>query len=68
MTYQTLTLPAAGIARGITLAALAADGASVYQRSADTTDGAEVRADESLPLPLPELPNGWTLLASPPSP
>ncbi len=48
----------AGIARGVTLAALTADGASVYQRSADPNDGAEVRADESLP-------NGWTLLASP---
>ena len=43
MTYQALTLPPSGVARGITLAALAADNATVYQRSDDPTDGAEVR-------------------------
>jgi len=43
-----------------------ASGATVYQRSADATDGAEVRADGVYATPLPSpLPNGWTLLASP---
>lgn len=67
-TYQTITLPPAGIARGIMLAALTSSGATVYQRSNDATDGAEVRADGVYvtPLPLP-VPPSWQLLAAPPT-
>jgi len=65
-TYQFIALPPAGIARGILLAALTSSGATVYQRSADPTDGAEARADSSLVTPLPSpLPPGWVLLAAP---
>lgn len=66
MTYQTITLPPSGIARGVTIAALVAQGATVYQRSADPTDGAEVRADGVYATPLPSpVPPAWALLASP---
>ena len=70
MTYQALTLPPSGVARGITLAALAADNATVYQRSDDPTDGAEVRevwapgTTGLVQLPDP-LPPGWDVIAAP---
>lgn len=65
-TYQPITLPPAGVARGVTVAALATDGATVYQRSADPTDGAEVRGDGVFATPLPSpVPPAWTLLAAP---
>lgn len=68
MTYQTITLPPSGIARGIMLAALTASGATVYQRSDDATDGAEVRGDGVYATPLPSpVPPAWRLLAAPPT-
>ena len=68
MTYQIITLPPTGIARGITINALVTSGATVYQRSGDPTDGAEVRGDGVYATPLPSpVPPAWALLASPPS-
>ena len=61
--YRPRVLPVVPCVRGFVLATLASEGASVYQRSDDPTDGAEVRevwADDgpSTPFPVP-LPSGW---------
>ena len=41
--YRPITLPAVDALRSYVLSALARGGATVYQRSDDPTDGAEVR-------------------------
>ena len=61
--YRRRVLPIVPCVRSFVLATLASEGASVYQRSDDPTDGAEVRevwADDgpSMPFPVP-LPSGW---------
>ncbi len=69
--YRLRTLPVVPCVRGCVLDTLAREGASVYQRSDDPTDGAEAR--ETWPpetagltqTPAP-LPSGWTVLAAPP--
>ena len=75
--YSLTTLPPAGLARGILLAAVADEGATVYQRA----DGSHVESRASWasppagpdPATLTETPAdpvatlGWTLLAAPPS-
>lgn len=64
--YRAVTLPPAGLARAIHLAALVGDDATVYQRSNDLTDGAEVRGDGVYATPLPSpVPGTWTLLTAP---
>ncbi len=61
--YRLRTLPVVPCVRGCVLDTLAREGASVYQRSNDPTDGAEVRevwddGQPSTPFPVP-LPSGW---------
>ena len=61
--YRLRVLPIVPCVRSFVLATLASEGASVYQRSDDPTDGVEVRevwADDgpSTPFPVP-LPSGW---------
>ena len=61
--YHPVTLPPAGLVRALHLAALHSTSASVYQRSDDPTDGAEVRevwddGQPATPFPVP-LPSGW---------
>lgn len=67
-TYKPVTLPPAGIARGITLAALVAEGATLY-----STDNGEVEArdgwgdlGDGTPVPSPRPPS-WVVLAAPTS-
>ena len=61
--YRPRVLPVVPCVRGFVLATLASEGASVYQRSDDPTDGAEVREEwadgqPANPFPVP-LPSGW---------
>ena len=61
--YRPITLPAVDALRSYVLSALARGGATVYQRSDDPTDGAEVRevwadGQPATPFPVP-LPSGW---------
>ncbi len=68
--YRLRTLPVVPCVRGFVLDTLAREGASVYQRSDDPTDGAEAREtwppDTAglSPVAAP-LPSGWALLATP---
>ena len=61
--YRLRVLPVVPCVRSFVLATLAREGATVYQRSNDPTDAAEVRetwGDDgpSTPVPVP-LPSGW---------
>jgi len=61
--YRPRVLPVVPCVRSFVLATLASEGASVYQRSDDPTDGAEVRevwadGQPATPFPVP-LPSGW---------
>ena len=68
--YRPRVLPVVPCVRGFVLATLASEGASVYQRSDDPTDGAEVRevwapgTTGLVQLPDP-LPPGWDVIAAP---
>ena len=68
--YRPITLPAVDALRSYVLSALARGGATVYQRSDDPTDGAEVRevwapgTTGLVQLPDP-LPPGWDVIAAP---
>ena len=64
--YRLRVLPIVPCVRSFVLATLASEGASVYQRSDDPTDGAEVRGDGVYATALPSpVPGTWTLLAAP---
>ena len=61
--YRRRVLPVVPGVRSLVLATLAREGATVYQRSDDPTDGAEVRevwadGQPANPFPVP-LPSGW---------
>ena len=71
--YRPITLPAVDALRSYVLSALARGGATVYQRSDDPTDGAEVRevwADGTAGLsatPADPEAAGWTRLTPAPT-
>lgn len=65
--YRLRVLLVVPCVRSLVLATLAREGATVYQRSNDPTDGAEVRevwgdGQPATPFPVP-LPSGWRPLS-----
>lgn len=71
MHFKSVTIPPSGLVRALHLAALADDGATVYQRGADAADTIEARdtwppeTTGLTPCPSP-IPANWTQLTPAP--